>query len=208
VIEPANYDYLLDKTRSVLSTLVETAPFLSNFSLVGGSALALYLRHRKSDDLNFFTYADSYNRLEILEYLRRFAQSEILNDSGDQIDVLIDGTKVTFFNAGWGLLEPVEPAALNVASLESIAAMKTNVLFVRAKYRDYYDLYTLARRVMSLRQIFECAQPLVSGLTFKLFCIALTYIDDIEDESISHLEPEESVTLRDIRAYFEHEIRG
>ena len=36
----------------------------------------------------------------------------------------------------------LEAEAFNLASLEAIAAMKINVLFLRAKYRDYYDLGT------------------------------------------------------------------
>jgi predicted nucleotidyltransferase component of viral defense system len=208
MIEPINFDCLRDKTKEVLSTLVKTAPFLSNYSLVGGSALALYLCHRKSEDLDFFTYSDSFKRQDIVEYLKRFDRKEILTDSDDQLDVLIEGVKVTFFNAKWGFLKPVDSQALNIASLESIAAMKTNVLFLRAKYRDYYDLYFLARKVMSLQQIFECARPLVAGLNFKLFCIALTYIDDVEDDNIAHLEPQEILSKQAIRSYFEKEIRA
>ncbi len=208
MIEPINFDYLQDKTKEVFSTLVKTAPFLANYSLVGGSALALYLCHRKSEDLDFFTYNDSFNRQDIFQYLKRFDRKEILTDSDDQLDVLIEGVKVTFFNAKWGFLKPVDSQTLNIASLESIAAMKTNVLFMRAKYRDYYDLYFLSRKVMSLQQIFECARPLVDDLNFKLFCIALTYIDDIEDDNIAHLEPQEVISKQAIRSYFETEIRG
>jgi hypothetical protein len=41
----------------------------------------------------------------------------------------------------------------------------------------------------------------------KLFCIALTYIDDIEDDSINHLDPVSQLSKQDIRAYFEEQIR-
>lgn len=208
MIEPINFGYLQDKTKEVLSELIETAPFLARYSMVGGSALALYLCHRKSEDLDFFTYDDSFSRQEILSYLSHFERKEVLSDNGDQLDVLIDGVKVTFFDARWEFLRPVDPQKLNIASLESIAAMKTNVLFMRAKYRDYYDLYFLARKVMSLQQIFASARPLVAGLTFKLFCIALTYIDDVEDDDIAHLEPQEVISKQAIRSYFEKRIRA
>jgi len=54
MLEIKNCDYLLDKTGKVLHRLVETAPFLSNYAFVGGSAVALHLRHRLSEDLDFF----------------------------------------------------------------------------------------------------------------------------------------------------------
>ena len=139
--EAINFDCLLDKTRDVLDELTETAPFLYHYSLVDGSALSLYLCHRKSEDLDFFTYGDTFDRRAILEYVQRFNHSEVLNDNSDQLDLLLNGVKVTFFNAKWRFLEPDKIYQLNIASLESIAAMKTNVLFLRAKYRDYYDLY-------------------------------------------------------------------
>ncbi len=207
VHEAKNFGCLLDKTRDVLDELVETAPFLVDYSLVGGSALSLYLCHRKSEDLDFFTYFDNFDRRKILDYVSRFNQHEVLNDDRGQLDLLLDGVKVTFFNAKWTFLEPDQVSPLNIATLKSIAAMKTNVLFLRAKYRDYYDLYFLTKMVMGIKNIFECAQPIVSGLTFKLFCIALLYIDDIGDDNIAHLDPLEILTKAEIRSFFEQQLR-
>lgn len=45
-------------------------------------------------------------------------------------------------------MKPVDNNKFHLATLEQIAAMKVNVLFLRAKYRDYYDLYFLAKEVM------------------------------------------------------------
>lgn len=201
-----NFDCLLDKTRGMLDELANTAPFLSDYSLVGGSALSLYLCHRKSEDLDFFTYSDSFERKEILNYITRFDQFVVLNDNSDQLDLLLNGVKVTFFNAKWSFLKPDQVSALNIASLESIAAMKTNVLFLRAKYRDYYDLYFMAKKVMGLKEIFACAEPIVGGLSYKLFCIAIVFIDDIEDDNIAHLEPLEKLTKTEIRSFFERKL--
>lgn len=207
-LEPKNFDCLLDNTRAVLDQLVDSATFLKNYSLVGGSALSLYLCHRKSEDLDFFTYGNTFDRNEILTYIRTFKHYDVLNDNSDQLDLLLDGVKVTFFNAGWDFLRPVQSFQLNIASLSSIAAMKTNVLFLRAKFRDYYDLYFLTKEIMGLREIFTCAQPVVSGLTFKLFNIALLYIDDIEDDNIAHLNPKENLSKKDIRDFFERQLRA
>ncbi len=207
MFEPKNFDCLRDDTLSLLFELRDSASFLNRFTLVGGTALALYLCHRKSEDLDFFTYEDAFNRNEIVDYCRRFPQFEILNESGDQLDLLIRGVKTTFFNAKWDFLRPEKQDQLNIAGLDDIAAMKINVLFVRAKYRDYYDLYFLADKVFDLRGLFECARSVVPGLTFKLFCIALTYIDDIEDDSIAHLDPVRELTKQDIRAFFEEMVR-
>ena len=207
MVEQKNLNYLLVDTKNLLLTLVDSAVFLRNYVLVGGSALALYLGHRKSEDLGFFTYGDSFDKEEILAYLKDFENKEILNLSSDQVDVLINGVKVTFFNAKWTFLRPKKIDAFNLASIKMIAAMKVNTLFMRAKYRDYYDLYFLAKASMSLKEIFECSLEVVEGINFKLFAVALVYIDDIEDDNILHLEPKLDISKKDIRTFFEEELK-
>lgn len=201
-----NLDYLLVKTKAVLLELIKTAPFLQDYVLVGGSALALHLCHRQSEDLDFFTYADNFQKQDILRCLKHFKQVEVLNDNADQLDLLVEGVKVTFFNAKWEFLRPTNIGEFNVASLQAIAAMKTNTLFLRAKYRDYYDLYCLVKHGMSIKDIFAAAQGVVDGISYKLLCIALLYIDDIEDDNIAYLHPKEMVSKQQIRAFFEQNL--
>jgi len=201
-----NLKCLLPKTETLLLKMVEECPFLEKYVLVGGSALAMYLCHRKSEDLDFFTYADSFDRAEIFEYIKQFENKEILNQSDEQIDLLLDDVKVTFFNANWKFLEPQKTEAFNLSSLEAIASMKVNVMFLRAKYRDYYDLYCLVKDGMSLREVFGHSKDVVEGVTFKLFAIALVYIDDIEDDNIAYLEPKEIISKEKIRDFFQKKL--
>lgn len=203
-----NFDYLLIKTKTVLEQLVRDAPFLKNYVLVGGSALALYLCHRQSEDLDFFTYDNTFNKQAIFDILKYFTQADIINDNKDQIDLILDGVKVTFFNAQWEFLTPVQTNTLNIASLENIAAMKVNTLFLRAKYRDYYDLYSLSKAGMDLQEMFIAAQKVIEGINFKLFCIALLYIDDVEDDNIAYLSPKEIISKKQIRTFFEKQMQG
>jgi len=206
MIEPKNFDCLLATTKSVLLELIDTAPFLHKYVFVGGSALTLYLCHRQSEDIDFFTYADNFDRLEILNYIKRFEHKEILNDNGNQLDLLLCGVKVTFFNANWAFLKPDKPDKFNIATLKSIAILKVNVLFLRAKYRDYYDLYFLVKEVISIRVLFESSKQIITGITYKLFCIALLYIDDIADDNIAHLQPKELISKAAIRDFFQNKL--
>jgi len=64
VIGKKNFECLLPETARVLNIFIKNAPFLSDYVLVGGSALAMHLCHRKSEDLDFFTFSDSYNNKE------------------------------------------------------------------------------------------------------------------------------------------------
>lgn len=201
-----NLDCLLPKTKNLLLQLIENCTFLDKYVLVGGSALTLHLCHRKSEDLDFFTYEDNFSKQEILEYLRNFKNKEILNQTDEQMDLLIDGVKVTFFNAKWGFLKPSAVSRYNLASIEQISAMKINVLFLRGKYRDYYDLYFLAKESMGLKEIFKASEQIVEGITYKLFAVSLVYIDDIQDDNIDYLEPKEKITKEKIRDFFQKRL--
>lgn len=75
-----------------------------------------------------------------------------------------------------------------------------------AKYRDYYDLYFLTKESMSIKNIFKVSETVVVGVTFKLFAVALVYIDDIEDDDISYLEPKEKISKTQMRKFFEKRL--
>ena len=115
---------------------------------------------------------------------------------------------MTFFNANWSFLKPHTIKQFNLSSVESIAAMKVNVLFLRAKYRDYYDLYILVKKSMSLKKVFQCSLNVLEGINFKLFCVAILYIDDIEDDNINYLEPIEVLSKEKIRDFFERRLNS
>ena len=201
-----NLNYLLPKTQDVLKHITQNE-YLSNFVLVGGSALALHIKHRKSEDLDFFTYdRNKFDIKKIETLLKDFREFQIVNISDEQVDCIIDGVKVTFFDAKWGFLKPKSIKRFNLANLEQLAIMKTNVLFLRAKYRDYYDMYFLAKN-FGIKKIYELAKDVIEGINFKLFAATLVYVDDIEDENIDYLEPECKISLKEIKEYFEDDLK-
>ena len=82
-----NLNYLLPKTKELLLQMVESCSFLHKYVLVGGSALTLHICHRKSEDLDFFTYEDSFDTREILSFIQGFEIKEIINQTDEQIDL-------------------------------------------------------------------------------------------------------------------------
>ena len=202
-----NLNCLLPRTKDILLELIKTCDFLYKYVLVGGSALTLHLCHRQSEDLDFFTFEDNFDKKEIIEYIKRFKTKEIINQTDEQMDLLLNGVKVTFFNAKWKFLRPTHSDTFNLATIESIAIMKVNALFLRAKYRDYYDLYFLVKERLSLTKIFKLSEAIVAGITFKLFAVALIYIDDIEDDNIDYLKPVENIDKKEIRNFFQKHLQ-
>ena len=60
---------------------------------------------------------------------------------------------------------------------------------------------------MSISEIFESSLDVIEGINFKLFAVALLYIEDIDDDdNIEHLEPIKILDKRIIRDFFQEEL--
>lgn len=204
-------DFLTGKTAKIFEELSEYA-YLSGFTFVGGSALAYYLKHRLSEDLDFFSseYALPVDTDNFLNRMRKNHTLVTANASQSYLDVFVDDVKITLFANGWEALKNKRVKLMGnifAADLDLLCAMKVHVLSLRAKYRDYYDLYLLNSERFSIEEMLSFAIRFIPGMTKKIFAMQLTYIADIEDENIAHLSPKRLVTLKEIQMHFEREIK-
>lgn len=69
---------LTENTKRVLKTLSST-DFINNFYLAGGTALALFLGHRRSVDLDWFAQDFTYNP-EFRKRLADLGQLQVSNE--------------------------------------------------------------------------------------------------------------------------------
>ena len=123
------------------------------FVLYGGTALALRLGHRRSDDFDFFSSGavDSTRLLREVPYLEG---AEILQRSPDTLTCLVDRggpVRVSFFGGltlrRVGDPETPEVPAIAIASLLDLAATKAEVVQARAAAaQDYLDVDALVHR--------------------------------------------------------------
>ncbi|MFN0049862.1 MAG: nucleotidyl transferase AbiEii/AbiGii toxin family protein [Cytophagales bacterium] len=184
---------------------------LKDYTFVGGSALAVYLNHRKSEDIDLFTWQATLHLENIQKMLAdTFKQNfKLINFSKTQIDCICEGVKVTFFANNWDQLKKNQPLVnyITIAEIDLLTGMKINTLFLRAKYRDYYDLYVLNLEKFSLKNMFEIAQIYVPSINLRLFQTALIFVDDIEDDSIKHLAPKYKITKQKISAHFVTQLK-
>src|SRR3972149_10322519 len=89
-------------TKKVFEILSEVK-FISDYSLVGGTALALQIGHRKSEDLDFIFDNETINNAQIKRNINKLFEGnyKIIKDDKDyQIDFVIHNVKVTFFSTG------------------------------------------------------------------------------------------------------------
>lgn len=117
-----------------------------NTYLAGGTALALYLNHRSSFDLDFYS-PHEFNEQLVLQRFEKEIPDFILVSSEWQ--TIIGGTKdtgVSLFVYRYPLLgETMSFKSIRVASLSDIAAMKLEAVGSRGLKRDFFDLYTICQ---------------------------------------------------------------
>jgi predicted nucleotidyltransferase component of viral defense system len=202
--------FLTDNTYGLFRELAEKTLF-SEFTFVGGSAIGYYLNHRLSEDLDFFTWHEKLpvETQSFIEALSKTKNIVIANRTNTYIDLFIDDIKVTLFANNWDALKTDRSKITGnmfVANLPLLCAMKMNTLSLRAKYRDYYDLYVLNIEKYTIKEMLAFTLDYIPGMTKKIFGMQLTYTEDIKDESIDHLSPKYTVTLENIKNHFEKEV--
>ncbi len=211
-----NIDYLTAKTRKVFQ-IFSKDKFISDYVLVGGTALSLQIEHRKSEDLDFIFDGENLPIKEIKRNINKtfFQNYKIIKeDKKYQIDFIIEGVKVTFFSKGAIQLPfNVSPFSfsfnkINIAKKEIIAVLKMLSISQRITIRDYYDLYYLAKYFIPLNEIYKQSRRLLTNLPSIVYSETICFVDDLAEESISqHLGPKEDVNKFQIADYFIRELK-
>lgn len=161
------------KTETLYNSL-KNIKNIKEWTLVGGTALAIHIKHRTSEDLDFFINRNKINSSlkrkidEMLSSLESLGYSaiELYNeDEESQLDYEISGVKVTFcITSSMDLKkDTILDGNIEIASLNSIAAMKMYTLLkYRIKSRDFYDIkyliedqnYSIEKLVSNLQEFF------------------------------------------------------
>ena len=175
-VEPSTLDLLKRLQR---------LPALSNTRLVGGTALALHLGHRKSVDLDMFGNFDpvvSYRKL-----LADAGYSAEGAENGTVQSLRVDNVKVDLVNYPYPWMDnALEEDGVRLAGLKDIAAMKLSAVANRGRKKDFIDVARLLD-VFSLDQMlsFYKEKFSVSELSFPLR--GLMYFDDAEEDPMPEM---------------------
>ncbi|HEX7585553.1 MAG TPA: nucleotidyl transferase AbiEii/AbiGii toxin family protein [Prolixibacteraceae bacterium] len=150
--------------------------------MVGGTAIALHLGHRRSIDFDLFTHKP-LNKSRIKGKLMQipFKQIPIFEDF-DQLHLLINDVKFTFFSYPYPVLHPVKVSSvITIPSLLSLVAMKAFALGRRAKWKDYVDLYFIIHDYYTIEEISREAKKIFDQqFSEKLFRQQLAFHKDID----------------------------
>ena len=192
--------YLETVESSTLELLkkLQRLPVLEQTRLVGGTALALQLGHRKSIDLDFFGTIDCE-----AEYLREsiagIASLTILKESPHIHIYIVDGIKVDIVNYKYPWLDDVVlEQGLRLASVSDIAAMKITAIIGRGTKKDFIDIALLLHH-FSLDEILHFYAAKYNDSSVFMAMKSLAYFDDAEADPMPDMFVNQS--WQQVKAY-------
>ena len=180
-------EILSDQQRELLPFI---AHFKRSFYLVGGTAIALHIGHRRSIDFDLFT-KKKLNKSRIRQRVFELPYNKkTLFDDVDQAHFYINEVKTTFFHYPYPVEHPeMLDGIISMPSLLSLSAMKAFALGRRAKWKDYVDLYFMLNGYFSVREISMETERIFGQLfSEKLFRLQLAFHKDIDfSESVEYM---------------------
>lgn len=169
-------EVLEDKQKQLLPLL---EVFKSNFYLVGGTALALQIGHRKSIDFDLFS-KEELQLNKILSKLDKSKIKHVLIKTPEQYTVIYDDVNLTFFHYPFNVKPNVKLEKIfDTVDPLTIGSMKAYALGRRAKWKDYVDLYFILQ-IYSMADLLKSTKKIYGKLfNDRLFLQQLCYFVDI-----------------------------
>jgi predicted nucleotidyltransferase component of viral defense system len=157
-------------------------PYLDQFVLVGGTALALHLGHRISIDLDLFTVSDMDTDLLLDNLKKDYRVVQKVQTKGSLISDIED-IKVDFIRFKYLFANPIEIIdGIRLLSVADIAPMKIDAISGRGSKKDFYDLYFLLERY-SLQEILDLYSIKYQHSTLFHVIKSLTWFEDAEPQA-------------------------
>ena len=177
---------ILSATQKKVLKRLGSFTFQRGFYLGGGTALAIHLGHRRSQDLDWFTAGRIPDAMSLATSLREegipLAMKEVargtLNGSVSKIPVSFSEYQYPLLQKEISWLE----FGCWLASLSDIACMKLSAIAQRGHKKDFIDLYALGTTSFSLKQMLSFYQKKFSLKDIGHVLLALSYFDDAEKE--------------------------
>jgi predicted nucleotidyltransferase component of viral defense system len=210
---------LFPKTKQVFES-ISNLDCIKDYCLIGGTALAIQIEHRFSEDLDFCIWKKSKYHKQEIKWHVIFNELSTLGAVQKNIldlthcDFYLDGVKITFFCNGIKEPENMQriPVLNHIAVADpvSIGVMKLEVLQYRTTHRDYYDIYSLLQEGIALDTLIErTGRYLRHSLKTREILAMLVNRTNIRDDSrFSELLPKYNVSIDAMKQYIIEKIKA
>jgi predicted nucleotidyltransferase component of viral defense system len=198
---------------------IKDSDLFSEYLLIGGTALSMQLQHRLSEDIDFCKWQDDpvirnkeIDWPVIEKYLKKLGsvKTEILDLY--QVNFVVRDVRLSFYSNPITTFREIIKGPgfgkIQLPTVESIGAMKLEVISRRNIYRDYYDIYSILRENLSLKElVLKAGRYSCHRMNTKMM---LSIISDVsrfrKEENFSLLSPKYEVTSAEIRDYIRARI--
>jgi predicted nucleotidyltransferase component of viral defense system len=190
------------------------------YILCGGTALAIQLGHRKSEDLDFMMWRKSKKEKPAVDWpsiekelTEKIGEIENFNMLGfDQVEFVAANVKFSFY-----VSENFSPVSkplhylgnIRIADLYPIMAMKMEVMLRRMKLRDYYDIYALLREGYDISEGIDAALKYSQHKLSRKNIVMILLSDRFSSETnLAQLEPKYDVSKEVMREYILQKLKN
>lgn len=191
---------LSPETKNLLKELTSNH-LPSKTYLGGGTAIALQLGHRRSQDLDFFT-PTQFNELQWEQKLAQEWKFRLVQKDWQTLVGFIYGVKFSLFFYHYPLIAKMEHFSyVNVASLPDLAAMKLDAIIARGTKRDFIDIYFLAKK-FGMDKLFQFYQQKYGRFEEKEIMIkkALLYFNDANADEMPDMRV--PISWEEVKQFF------
>lgn len=199
---------VLTPLQKVFILELAKTPIKENFFLTGGTALsAFYLKHRLSEDLDFFSEIERAVMF-VLPVLRKVCQNlsltlKVSREFETFLEVFVLSNQETircdFAQDAPYRLKPKEyneKLGIYVDNCIDMACNKLSALFDRSEAKDFVDIYFLDKEFMPFFEILKESKKKHIGLDEYWLAVSLQKIEDIVKLPVM-LKPLEIEELKD-----------
>ena len=189
------------------------------FTLVGGTALSLQIEKRQSEDLDFMKWLKKRNEKPDVNWPSIKKELETIGTVKDYevggfdfVSFNFEGVKLSFYAAPRKEVASMKRIPylnnLYLADMESIGAMKMEAMLRRAKFRDYYDIYSILKEGGDLNKMINAALEHSDHKlrTRGLLNMLTTGKNFIKDKGFEEFLPVYDVSPNDIQEYIKEKL--
>ncbi len=199
-------DILTPEQKSALA-LLKQHPEISGFYLAGGTALALLIGHRYSEDFDMFS-AKEFDADILLDALQKLGSCLNIRKNPGMLHLSFNSILCSFIGYKYQLLDvpTVSPWGFGIATIRDIGAMMILAIGGRGRRRDFIDLHFICR-ALPLEKLWRDFEVKYANTGYDPyhFLRALSYFKDAEADPMPRmLVPAD---WNNIKKFFEQEIK-
>ena len=143
--------------------------FGKEYGLVGGTAIALHIGHRRSIDFDLFTEKEFDGKLLERKARRIVKIDKILKNKESEFTFFTQKVKITFFSYPFSIdYKENFDNIIKMPDLLTLSAMKAFALGQRAKWKDYVDLYFVMKDFFTFQKISRAGKKIFYNDEYSL----------------------------------------